>query len=109
MNQVNKTESNRHERDLARRIGASQTPASGATDGHKGDMVLGNLLIDDKSTVKASHKITRDMLHKISREARESGRDPVLSLSFLGNSMGLAGRTWYCIPENLFLEHFGES
>ena len=73
-----------------------KTPASGATDSKKGDVILKDFLLDDKSTVKGQLTITKEMLIKVNREAREAGKSPALSISFL--NMGLASNTWVCIP-----------
>jgi hypothetical protein len=98
-----KKQINSHEKKLAKRLGGRTTPASGAKDAHKGDIKVGEFLIDDKSTVNNSISITKDMLVKINREARESGKNPCLSISFHGD-MGLAGSTWYLVPERVFRE-----
>jgi hypothetical protein len=42
------------------------------------------------------------MLIKINREAREAGKKPILSLSF--ENMGLAAKTWICMPIDDFEE-----
>lgn len=64
--------------------------------------MAGDYLIDDKSTIKDSISITKDMLVKINREAREAGKKPALSISF--TNMGLAAKTWVCIPIDDFEE-----
>jgi hypothetical protein len=97
-----KKQANAHEKKLAKRLGGRRTPASGALDGFKGDIVLNEFLIDDKLTDGKSITVTKDMIMKINREAREAGKSPVLSLSFKG--LGLAGDTWYLIPEHVFRE-----
>ena len=83
-------------------MGGSTRPGSGCTDSKKGDIVVGEYLIDDKSTINDSIKVTKDMLVKINREAREAGKKPALSLSF--SNMGLASKTWVCIPADDFKE-----
>jgi hypothetical protein len=95
-----KKQINNHEKALAKRLGGSTTPASGATDSKKGDIVVGEFLLDDKSTIKDSLTVTKDMLIKISREAREAGKSPALSLSF--SNMGLTAKTWVCVPIDEF-------
>lgn len=98
-----KKQINSHEKKIAKRLGGKTTPASGAKDAHKGDIKVGEFLIDDKSTVSSSISITKEMLVKINREAREAGKNPCLSISFHGD-MGLAGSTWYLVPERVFRE-----
>jgi len=58
--------------------------------------------MDDKSTVNNSITVTKDMLLKINKEAREAGKKPLLSLSF--ENMGLAAKTWICMPIDEFEE-----
>ena len=64
--------------------------------------MVGDYLIDDKSTINNSITVTKDMFVKINKEAREAGKKPALSLSF--NNMGLAAKTWVCIPIDDFEE-----
>ena len=61
--------------------------------------------MDDKSTVNNSITVTKDMLLKINKEAREAGKKPLLSLSF--ENMGLAAKTWICMPIDEFEELTG--
>lgn len=93
---------NRHEKNLAKNLGGWRTPMSGGTDGYKGDIQTEKFLIDDKHTDGSSIRVTKDMLVKINKEAREAGKVPCLSLSF--ENMGLAGNTWFLIPMNEFKE-----
>lgn len=98
-----KKEINQREKRLAKSLGGKVQPASGALDSFKGDINVGEFLIDDKSTVKASQPVTKKMLQKITKEAREAGKLPVLSLSFDG--MGLAGDTWFLVPKHVFQDY----
>ena len=91
-----------HEKALAKRLNGLTRPASGSTDSKKGDIVIGDYLMDDKSTVNNSITVTKDMLLKINKEAREAGKKPLLSLSF--ENMGLAAKTWICMPIDEFEE-----
>lgn len=97
---------NKHEKEIAKRLGGRRVAGSGAFES-KGDISTDEFLIDDKSTVGKSITVTKDMLMKINREAREAARVPVLSLSF--TKMGLAGDTWYMIPEWRFKELLKDS
>jgi len=97
-----KKQVNSHEKALAKRLKGLTQPASGSTSSRKGDIVSGDYLIDDKSTIANSIIVTKDMLIKINREAREAGKKPILSLSF--ENMGLAAKTWICMPIDDFEE-----
>lgn len=98
---LDKQKINEHEKRLAKRIGATRQPASGALDHRKGDMLLGDFLLDDKHTSGKSISITVEQLVKLNREAREAGKEPCLSLSF--EQMQSASPTWYLVPEYVFL------
>lgn len=92
------------EQKVAKRIGGKTTPASGA-GGLKGDISLGSLMIECKSTTHDSISLQREWLLKVSREALASGKTPALHLAFTGDD----GKTkekgaWVCIPEWLFQE-----
>lgn len=68
------------ERRLAREIGGSPTPASGAFWSRKGDVRSAAFLVEAKRTDKSSISIKRDVWDKIRREALLDGRIPVLAL-----------------------------
>jgi hypothetical protein len=94
----------RSEKRLARELGADPRLASGALD-RKGDMALGECLIEAKSTTQASLGLKFSWLAKISNEARSEGRTPCLTVSFVdeqGNPH-LDGE-WALIPMHRFKE-----
>lgn len=94
----------RSEQRLARELGAEPRLASGALD-RKGDMALGNCLIEAKSTTQASLGLKYAWLSKISDEARSEGRTPCLAVSFVdeqGNAHMDGG--WVLIPKHVFKE-----
>lgn len=99
---MNKKLVNKHEKKLAKSLGGKTRPASGAMAHAKGDIQAGDFLIDDKSTDLDSIRVTREMLVKISKEAREAGKTPCLSLSFKG--AGVLSQSWFCIPQYVFDE-----
>jgi hypothetical protein len=90
------------ETSLAKRLGAKLTPASGAATA-KGDMVLGDVLLEAKSTSAESLGLKRDWLLKIGHEAMMTGRVPALAITFTDKA-GTAIRdgSWVLIPEEAF-------
>ena len=89
------------EQKTAKRLGGRTRPGSGAVEGAKGDIVLPDYLIENKSTEHASMSLKLGWLDKISREARECGKIPALSIQFVdkaGNSKQHA--RWVMMPED---------
>jgi len=72
----------RAEQKTAKRLGAVTTPASGALDGAKSDMVLNDFRIENKSTVHESIAVQLDWLLKIQQEALEKNQVPAVSIQF---------------------------
>lgn len=75
------------EKRVASKLGARQTPGSGAKRGAKGDAVLKSedqkFLIESKSTINASLSVELGWLVKIAHEALNDGAVPVLTMSFV--------------------------
>jgi hypothetical protein len=95
----------RSEKRLAKELGARERPASGAMQGAKGDMSLGELLIEAKSTTGASLAVKRRWLAKIGGEARSEGKTPVLTISFVTpDGQPLMDGEWALIPMHKFKE-----
>ena len=88
-------ESRRHEERLAKVIGGSRVPASGAFWSQKGDVRSTDLLIEHKWTGKETITVKAAVLEKIMTEAIMSGRTPVLGLS-------LRNRNYVVLDENDF-------
>lgn len=90
----------RAEKALEQRIGARGTAASGAFVGDKGDMTLGRLLIEAKSTTADSMALQLDWLAKIEKEARTVGRLPAVAINFtLGDGRPRPSGSWVVIRE----------
>lgn len=98
-----KVKANETEKRLAKELGGSRVPASGALDGAKGDISTKDFLIDSKETGAKSIVVTSQQLNKISKEAREAGRDPALILTLEGAQLGTS-KEWVCIPLRVFKE-----
>ena len=95
----------RAERKAAKRLKGTLTPASGAKDGAKGDIVLRKFLVESKATKHESITIKLAWLDKIAKEALDTGRDPALLIQFVdaaGNTW--RGSGWALIPERLFVD-----
>lgn len=93
------------EKKTAKRLSGDNRPGSGALEGAKGDIMLDEFLLENKSTEHASFSVKREWLEKISKEARAEGKTPGLSIQFVdkqGNPL-LYGR-WVMIPEDEFKE-----
>jgi hypothetical protein len=91
------------EKRLAKSTGSRLTPGSGALDGAKGDMSRGNLLIEAKSTIKASMSIKYEWLQKITKEAKGTSQVPAVTISFVhGSGEAKHDGDWVMIPKALF-------
>ena len=93
------------ERKTAKRLGGRPRPGSGSVAGAKGDILLPDYLVENKSTEHRSISLKLDWLDKISVEAREEGKVPALAIQFVdkaGNSKK-RGR-WVLVREDDFKE-----
>lgn len=111
----NKTEHGRKaEKSVAAQLRAKLTPASGALDSAKGDMVMPSsngtrFRIESKATERDSMAVKLDWLLKIREEALATGCEPALAISFVqGSGAARDGGQWVAIPLRLFKEVFGE-
>lgn len=90
------------EKRLSKKLGARQTPASGAMIGAKGDMQKqGKLrwLGESKSTVNGSLKLEHHWLTKITKEAMDSSSLPYLTVSFVtAKGLPLPDGEWALVP-----------
>lgn len=96
-----KERSKRSERELAKQFGGKVQPASGALPvaSFKGDVVAGNILFDDKNTVRRSFSVSLAVLEKLRKQAFQCGhRVPVLTVKFDG------GPRFYVLDEASFLK-----
>jgi len=94
----------------SKRLGARLQPGSGAKADAKGDMKVGDFLIENKATTYRSFALKHDYLIKIYLEALEVGKMPALSLQFtdgVGNSNPRA--RWVILREDHFMELAGVS
>ena len=65
---------------MAKTINGLPTAASGAFWSRKGDVRSADLLVEAKTTTKASYAIKKTVWEKIRREALLDGRMPVLAV-----------------------------
>lgn len=93
------------EERLAKNLGARLTPASGAVQGFKSDMILNEYRIEAKSTQTATMSIKLEWLVKITEEALNSNKIPALTVSYV-TPAGKPKRfgDWVMIP----LSHYEE-
>lgn len=96
------------EEKTAKRLKGTLTPASGALAGAKGDMSVGDFLVENKATVSEAYSLKMSVLLKIYQEALEVGKKPALAVQFtsLTGTSEKRGR-WVCIPEDVFNELIG--
>lgn len=93
------------EKRLAKALGGKARPASGAMQGAKGDIDLGPVLMEAKSTVGLSMSLKREWLLKIAGEARSEGKTPALAISFvLENGRPLPDGEWVAVPLSVWKE-----
>ena len=86
-------------RDLAGRA----RPGSGSLEGAKGDIDLGPILLEAKSTTSASMALKHHWLAKIGKEARSEGKTPALSVSFINqDGSPVMDGEWVCVPMYVF-------
>lgn len=93
------------ERKLAKRLDARLRPGSGSKTGHKGDMAVGDVLIEAKSTSNDSLGVKLDWLLKIAHEAVSEAKTPVLTVTFTdANGAPRANGEWALVPLRVFKE-----
>ena len=93
------------ERQVAAKLGARVTPASGAMEGAKGDMSLDDYLLEAKSSVNKSFSLKHEWLEKITQEALPLGKTPALTVSFTdGSGRPIRNGDWVLIPLTEFKE-----
>ena len=88
---------NRNEKEIAKEIGAKRTPNSGATPFMKGDMFMGKVMFDIKSTKHNQFILTVDTLAKLEEDAFSNRKIPVLLLNFTNVKKTMSKR-WVVIP-----------
>lgn len=74
-------------------------------EGAKGDIDLGTVLMEAKSTTSSSLGVKHEWLAKISREARQEGKTPALAISFVtpdGNPT--VDGDWVAVPRHVWEE-----
>lgn len=93
------------EASLAKRLGGTLRPGSGAMDGAKGDVTVADFLIENKSSTNASFSVQQSHLHKIYQEALELSKTPALAFQFV-NPQGQSGKRdrWVMVPESVWQE-----
>ena len=94
--------SSKQEKEVAKELGGTPTPNSGATPFIKGDLTLKKFLIECKTKTSDSESISikKEWLEKLNQEALFMGK-PYKALIF---SFGPASKTYVIIDENTFKE-----
>ena len=93
------------EKHASKRLKARLSPGSGSIGGYKGDFGSDAYLFESKATVNESISIKLEWLRKISCEAIDTNREPVLCVQFV-NTLGhpAVDGNWILIPERVFRE-----
>jgi len=93
--------SNLQEKEVAKKVGGSQTPNSGATKFIKGDVQTENWLIECKTAMspKSSFSIKKKWLEKNRQEAFAEGKD----YNALVFDFGDGGKRYYIVDEATFV------
>ena len=74
----------KQEQQLAKRWHGKRQPGSGSKPGYRGDVKLGDFLVETKFTDKKSYRLELATLRKIGEEAAAMGRRPIVVLEFNG-------------------------
>lgn len=91
---------------LNKKIGGRQTPASGALETAKGDILKGEFLIEAKATESDTFRLERTILCKIAGEALRVGKLPAVCVSFItGNGKPKVDGEWALIRLKDFKEY----
>lgn len=91
------------EKSLSKRLKGSLTPGSGNLSGRKGDLTVGEFLMENKTSTMDSFSIRKDHLYKIYQEALEVSKTPALSVQFVTSDGNSAKRDrWVMITEATF-------
>lgn len=99
------THGQRAEKKTARRIAGRANPGSGSLPGLKGDITLPSFLVENKCTEHKSISLKYEWLAKVTREAREVGRCPALTIQFVDKQgTPISYGRWALIPEDEFVE-----
>ncbi len=89
----------------AKRLGGSASKGSGCGEIHKGDIEVGEFLIEHKVTEAGSLSVKHAWLQKISMESRGQEKTPALQVVFArGDGRPKPSGSWVMIPEWRFME-----
>ncbi len=92
------TAGRKSEKRLAKTMGGTLRPNSGAVQGAKGDIVVGDTLVEAKSTTGRAIRVEHAWLGKISQEARDAGKTPLCTLSFSSeDGRPVPNGEWVCM------------
>lgn len=92
----------KHEKDTEKDLKGKRTPGSGSRPHSKGDVSSDAYLTECKSTEKLSLSIKLAWLEKITREACNVGKIPLVSLRF--DHAHFASKDWIMVPQEYFKE-----
>ncbi len=91
------------EKRTMKKLGARLTPGSGAMAGCKSDGYDKTFRYENKATIHKSFSVKLDVLHKIEKEALETGLTPVLCVSFTtGSGMSVSNGDYVVISRDVF-------
>jgi hypothetical protein len=91
------------EEDAAKMIGGSRHIGSGAIDGYKSDASSKRWQLEAKSTISKSVPVDLSILDKITREAKEADKKPIVHIRFMRIQQGvIASPDWVMLEADVF-------
>lgn len=91
-----------HEKDTEDVVSGKRTPGSGSKAHSKGDVRSSEYLVECKSTERLSMSFKLAWLEKITSEAADAGKIPLVSVRF--DQAVVASKDWVMIPVDFFEE-----
>lgn len=105
---IGKAAINRHEQELADKLGGYRQPQSGALDHAKGDVSISGsmfspdqFLLDSKETTGSTMILAVGDITKVCREALEVNKEPGLIITF-GIHPQIVPAEWVAVPLEVF-------
>jgi hypothetical protein len=100
--------SQRQEKSIAKKISGRVVPASGAFWSRKGDARSEDLLVEAKTTDKASYSIKGATWDKIRKEALLDGRIPVMAIQIQGRDLVVLDQEDFLELRSIARRYLGE-
>lgn len=90
---------------MVKSLGMKSTGASGAGAGDKSDGYNHKFRVECKSTMNKTLSLEHEWLLKVKHEAMETGKEPILTVSFVnGKGVSKKDGDWVLMEKSLFAE-----